>query len=131
MEVGEFNLYKIKLNLDLLHSKEDKLIYLYGMKKDLNRVIRCLSSNKLLGLRNYARDDIILEDSCPELMQLLKKILMKYGANSRDHRYPGEDILKREILDEIKSYNRFDELIDLEIEQVKSDHRKITEFSST
>ena len=130
MEVGDFNLYKILLNLDLLHSKEEKLIFLYGMKKDLNRVIRCLSSNKMLGLRNYARDEIILEDNCPELMQLLKKILMKYCANPRDHRYPGEDILKKEIQEEIKLYNRFDDLIDLEIEQVKCDSRKVDQYSS-
>ena len=131
MEVGQFNLYKIRLNLDTLHSKEEKLIFLYGMKKELSRVIKCLSSNKMLGLRNYARDDIFIEDNCTELMNLLKKILMKYCANPRDYRYPGEDVLKREIKEEIKLYNRFDDLIDMEIEQVKSDNRRINQYSST
>ena len=130
MEVGEFNLYKIKMNLDLLHTREDRLKFLYETKKNLRKVIRCFASNKLIGLRNYARDDIILEDNCPELMQFLKKIIMKYCVNPRDTRYPGEDTLRREILSEIRQYERFDMLIEMEIEQVMQDTVKKEDYSS-
>ena len=88
----------------------------------------CLSTNKMMGLRNYARDDMILEDNCPELMQLLRKIILKYSANPRDTRYPGEDILKREIQQEIRLYERLDAMIDFEIESVKKEEDKIKEY---
>lgn len=131
MEVGEFNLYKIKMNLDLLKTKEEKLLFLYETKKNIRRVIKCFSSNKFLGLRNYARDDIILEDNCPELMQYLKKIIMKYCVNPSDMRYPGEDTLRREIVKEIQQYERFDILIDMEIEQVLNNTSEVEKYPFT
>ena len=125
MEVGQFNFYRIKMNLDLLSTRADKLKFLFQTKKEIRRIITCFSSNKMVGLRNYAREDIFLEDNCNELMQCLKNIILKYSLDIKDLRYPGEDVLRKEILDEIKKYERFDNLIDIEIDSVKNETKQV------
>ncbi|MBN1301599.1 MAG: hypothetical protein JW995_10330 [Melioribacteraceae bacterium] len=127
MEIGSFNLYKVKLNLDMCKTKEEKLNFLYGMKRDIRKVISCFGTNKFLPLRHYLRDDIILEDNCPELKHFLKRAIMRYSFDTRDQRFPGDEVLKREMMNEAKKYERFDQMLDIEIEFAKTEHRESLE----
>ncbi len=123
---GAFNLYKIRFSVDLLKTPEEKISYLYNVKIEINRVIQCFSRRKFLALRKYAADNLFIEDNCPELKEFLKKKLSYFNASVNETRFPGEEILRREIRKEVVEYRKLIRIIDAEINLYKEKREKTT-----
>lgn len=123
MIVGGFNIYQIRYELDLLKTKEDKLIFLYEKKKDIRKIIRSFQNLPPVPLKNIAYSSYNSDSISDELVQLLRKTIDKYSANPADHRFISEVILKAKLKEEMQQYEKLDELIDVEIETIKESNR--------
>lgn len=118
MVVGNYNIFQLRIVLEVLSTKEEKLKYLYNIKKEIRNIIRQFNESTLLPLRTYANTYHLIDDSCPELAQFIKEIVVKYSYDHRDQRSPSEEFLKRMVQQEIKNYLRFEEYLDIELDSV-------------
>jgi hypothetical protein len=116
--VGNYNIFQLRITLEVLPTKEEKLKYLYGIKKEIRNIIKKFSESTMLPLRTYANTYHLIDDNCPELAQLIKEIVVKYSYDHRDQRSPSEEFLKRMVKNEIKNYLRFEEYVDIELDCV-------------
>lgn len=121
MEIGSFNIHKIRLELGLFKTKKEKLQFLFETKSTLHRIIKSFESEKMVNLRYYARDEMNIEGNTVELREFLRKVIMKYTYNIKDSRYPGEDILSRAVSEELIRYEQFDKLLDIEIQFIQKE----------
>ncbi len=118
------NVYYIRMNLESLKTDEEKLSFLLKTKVEIRRIISCFQKPKVMEIRHYVRDDIVLEDNCKELKNFLRRIIMRYTLDPRDSRFPGDDILKSEMKKEVKKYEHLDNLIDAEINFIRLERKR-------
>jgi hypothetical protein len=116
--VGNYNIFQLRITLDVLPTKEEKLKYLYNIKKEIRSIIKHFNESSILPLRTYANSFHLIDDGCPELAQLVKEIVVKYSYDHRDQRSPSEEFLKRMVKNEVKNYMRFEEYVDIELDSV-------------
>ncbi len=118
MVVGNYNIFQVRIALEVLASKEEKLKYLYQIKKEIRAIIKHFTESTILPLRSYANSYHLIDDACPELAQFVKEMVVKYSTDVRDQRSPSEEFLKRMVTNEVKNYLRFEEYIDIELDSV-------------
>lgn len=118
MIVGNYNLHQILFSLEMFDTKEDKLGYLYKLKKELQRIIRCFDSSKTLPLRMYAVDNIQIEGNCEELKTFIRK-QFELQNNPWEKRNPSEGKLRALMTKEVVDYKKFILLIDNEIKLIE------------
>lgn len=115
MIVGNFNLHQILFSLEMFDKKSDKLGFLYQTKKELQRIINCFESSKVLPLKMYAVDSIQIDGNCAELKTFVRK---QYSLASKDRwekRYPTEGQLRTLVTKEVVGYKKIMLIIDGEI----------------
>jgi hypothetical protein len=132
MSRKDFNYHKVLFTLQTLASPEEKLSYLYNVKIEINRIIKCFSSQKFQALKKYAVKNIYAEDGCEELTEFLKEIIGYYNSPQYGDRYISDEVLKRHLKEEVKKYKNFLKIVDSEIEywiicrdKEKSESKKI------
>jgi hypothetical protein len=118
MIVGNYNLHQILFSLEMFDTKEDKLGYLYKLKKELQRIIRCFDSSKTLPLRMYAVDNIQIEGNCDELKSFIRK-QFELQDNPWEKRNPNETKLRTALTKEVIDYKKLTLLIDNEIKLIE------------
>ena len=112
----KLNYHKVLFTLQTINSYEEKISYLYTVKVDINRIIKCFSGQKFQALKKYAKKNIFAEDGCDELTEFLKEVITYYNSPQYGDRYISDAILKRHIKEEIIKYKNFLKIIDSEIE---------------
>ena len=118
MVVGNYNIFQVRIALEVLPTKEEKLKYLYQIKKEIRNIIKHFTESTILPLRSYANSYHLIDDHCPELAQYIKEMVVKYSTDVRDQRSPSEEFLKRMVTNEVKNYLRFEEYVDIELDSV-------------
>ena len=120
MKLDDFNINKIKFTMKIYKTNEEKLSYLYSVKKEINRVIYCFERQKSLPLHMYAQTTSLVTDGCPELSEFLQKQIDNYDFDPfkmRDKtRMPPSDRLESAIKKEVLDYLELSKQIDAEIE---------------
>ncbi|PID56407.1 MAG: hypothetical protein CR986_10270 [Ignavibacteriae bacterium] len=116
MVEDKFNYHKVFFTLNTFNKPEEKISYLYKVKIEINRVIKCFTRKKFQPLRKYAVKNIFAEDGCDELTTFLKKVIGYYNLPFYGDRYISDDILKRHLNEEVIKYKNFLKIIDAEIE---------------
>ena len=99
-----------------MQAPEEKISYLYSVKVDINRIIKCFSSPKFQALKKYAVKNIFAEDGCEELTDFLREIIGYYNSPLYGDRYISDEILKRHLKQETIKYKNFLKIVDSEIE---------------
>ncbi|NOX67545.1 MAG: hypothetical protein GXO85_17510 [Chlorobi bacterium] len=118
MIVGNYNHHQILFSLEMFDTKEDKLGYLYKLKKELQRIIRCFDSSKTLPLRMYAVDNIQIEGNCEELKTFIRR-QFELQNNPWEKRNPSEGKLRALMTKEVVDYKKFTLLIENEIKLIE------------
>ncbi len=129
MIVGNYNLHQILFSLEMFDTKEDKLGYLYKLKKELQRIIRCFDSSKTLPLRMYAVDNIQIEGNCDELKNFIRK-QFELQNNPWEKRNPSETKLRAALTKEVVDYKKLTLLIDNEIKLIEQREPKTQKIPS-
>lgn len=115
MIVGNYNLHQILFSLEMFDKKSDKLGYLYQTKKELQRIINCFESSKVLPLKMYATDSIQIDGNCPELKTFVRKQYSLINKDPWEKRYPTEGQLRTLVTKEVVGYKKIMLIIDGEI----------------
>ena len=131
MVVGNFNYHQILFFLDAQKTKEEKLGYLFQIKRDMQRVVKCFESSKMLPLRMYAEDNIIIDGNSPELKNFIRQQIAKYTSDPHEKRFPGDGVLRGLLRKEITEYKKFSLLIDSEIEEVQNKSEQKPKYDYT
>lgn len=118
MATENYNIHQILFSLERFENDEEKLGYLYKMKKELQRVIRCFDSSKTLPLKMYAVDNIQIEGNCEELKTFIRKQFASEKNNPWEKHHPNEGKLNALLMKEVVEYKKITLLIDSEIRLV-------------
>lgn len=121
MIVGNYNIFQVRIYLEVLETKEERLKYLYIIKKEIRNIILKFNESTLLPLRTYADSPNMIDDNSAELTTFLKEMIVKYSADPGDHRSPCEDFLRRMVTKEVNNYERFEEYLDIELDSVMTE----------
>lgn len=121
MIVGNYNIFQVRIYLEVLETKEERLKYLYIIKKEIRNIILKFNESTLLPLRTYADSPYMIDDNSAELTTFLKEMIVKYSADPGDHRSPCEDFLRRMVTKEVNNYERFEEYLDIELDSVMTE----------
>lgn len=121
MIVGNYNIFQVRIYLEVLKTKEERLKYLYIIKKEIRNIILKFNESTLLPLRTYADSPYMIDDNSAELTTFLKEMIVKYSADPGDHRSPCEDFLRRMVTKEVNNYERFEEYLDIELDSVMTE----------
>lgn len=121
MIVGNYNIYQIRISLEVLQSKEERLKYLYNIKKEIRNIIRKFNESNYVPLRTYADSAYMIDDNSPELVTFLKEVIVKYSTDPNDRGGPSEQFLRRMVENEMKNYERFEEFVDIELESAMNE----------
>lgn len=116
MSAKKFNFHKILFTLETFTSPEEKISYLFSIKVDVNRVIKCFSTQKTQALKKYVVKNIFAEDGCDELSAFLKEVMGYYNSPQYGDRNISDEILKRHMKEEVIKYKNFLKEVDSEIE---------------
>ena len=116
MSEKKFNYHKVLFTLETFNTPEEKISYLYSIKVDVNRVIKCFSTQKLQALKKYVVKNIFAEDGCDELSAFLKEVMGYYNSPQYGDRNISDEILKRHMKEEVIKYKNFVKVVDSEIE---------------
>ena len=116
MSEKKFNYHKVLFTLETFSTPEEKISYLFSIKVDVNRVIKCFSTQKLQALKKYVVKNIFAEDGCDELSAFLKEVMGYYNSPQYGDRNISDDILKRHMNQEVIKYKNFLKVVDSEIE---------------
>jgi len=119
--VGNYNIYQIRISLEVLQSKEERLKYLYNIKKEIRNIIRKFNESNYVPLRTYADSAYMIDDNSPELVTFLKEVIVKYSTDPNDRGGPSEQFLRRMVENEMKNYERFEEFVDIELESAMNE----------
>ena len=120
MIIEELNPHKILFSLERFTQKKDKLGYLFKMKKEVRRIIKCFESSKTLPLKMYAVDNIQIEGNCAELKTFIRDQIKLANKNSWEKRIPDEGKLRTLITKEVIQYKKVVILIDGEIKLIEN-----------
>lgn len=112
----KLNYHKVLFTLQTLTTPEEKISYLYTVKVDVNRIIKCFSGQKFQSLKKYAVKNIFAEDGCDELTDFLKEVISYYNSPQYGDRYISDAILKRHIKEEVIKYKNFLKIVDSELD---------------
>ena len=121
--VGDYNIVQIRIYLEVLQTKEERLKYLYNIKKEIRNVIMKFQDSNMVPLRTYAESSHMIDDNSPELVTFLKEMIIKYSTDPNDRRSPCEEFLRRMVHNELKSYEKFEEYLDIELESVMNENK--------
>ncbi|MCW8849038.1 MAG: hypothetical protein OQJ81_03590, partial [Melioribacteraceae bacterium] len=116
MSASRFNFHKILFTLETFSTPEEKISYLFSIKVDVNRVIKCFSTQKTQALKKYVVKNIFAEDGCDELSIFLKEVMGYYNSPQYGDRNISDEILKRHMKEEVIKYKNFLKEVDSEIE---------------
>lgn len=116
MDDSKFNFHKILFTIDSYDLPQEKLSYLYNLKIEINRIIKCFTKRKIQALKNYAKSNIFAEDGCDELTKFLSEKVKYYGSSKFGERIIDDNLLKTHLNEEVLKYKRLSQLIDSEIE---------------
>jgi len=130
MNVENFNPHEILFSLERFTKREDKLGYLYKMKKELQRIIKCFEANKTLPLKMYAVDNIQIEGNCAELKTFIRDQFKTTNKNSWEKRNLAEEKLRTLLIKEVMQYKKIVILIDGEIKLIENRPAKKEEIKS-
>ena len=106
MATENYNIHQILFSLERFENDEEKLGYLYKMKKELQRVIRCFDSSKTLPLKMYAVDNIQIEGNCEELKTFIRKQFASEKNNPWEKHHPNEGKLNALLMKEVVEYKK-------------------------
>lgn len=118
MQFGSFNYYKIKFFLDVLQTSAERLAYLKKLRKDVEKIIECFSSYKVVPLRMYAEDNVSLPDGCKELTTFLQNVIRSQSPFPNDRRMPSNEVLKELVKKETIQYEKLLNVIDAEVDHI-------------
>ena len=118
MIVGDYNIIQIRIYLEVLQTKEERLKYLYNIKKEIRKIVLKFNDSDMVPLRTYVESSYMIDDDSPELTSFLKESIVKYSADAGDRGGPSEEFLRRMVQNELKNYERFEEYVDIELESV-------------
>ena len=121
--VGAYNIVQIRIYLEVLHTKEERLKYLYNIKKEIRNIILKFQDSNMVPLRTYADSSHMIDDNSPELVTYLKEIIIKYSTDPNDRRSPTEEFMRRMVQNELKNYEKFEEYLDIELESVMNENK--------
>lgn len=116
MSNSKLNYHKVLFTLQTLNTPEQKIAYLYNVKLDINRIIKCFTSPKFQNLKKYAKKNIFAEDGCDELSEFLKEVIGYYNSPNYGDQYISDEILKRHVKEEVIKYKNFLKIVDSELE---------------
>lgn len=123
--IGNYNIFQIRIYLEVLQSKEERLKYLYTIKKEIRNIILKFNDSTLVPLRTYADSPYMIDDCSPELSIFVKEMILKYSVDPGDRRSPCEDFLRRMVQNEIRNYEKFEEFLDIELDDVMGESKVI------
>lgn len=130
MDFSQLNYNEFYFNLQNIISDEEKLVYLYKLKIELRRMINSFEEAIQLPLRMFLEEYFALKDEYRAIHIYLKRIIERQSLNPRDKRYPSEDYLRQEIKKELVELNKLENLVDSEIEFLKSSSGEFNFFKS-
>lgn len=116
MAEEKFNYHKVLFTLETFTTPEEKISYLFSIKVEVNRVIKCFSTQKIQALKKYVVKNIFAEDGCDELSDFLKEVISYYNSPKYGDRNIRDEILKRHMNEEVIKYKNFLKIIDSEID---------------
>lgn len=116
MAEEKFNYHKVIFTLETLSTPEEKISYLFSIKVEVNRVIKCFSTQKLQALKKYVVKNIFAEDGCDELTDFLKEVIGYYSSHKYGDRNIRDEILKRHMNEQVIKYKNFLKIINSEID---------------
>ena len=121
--VGNYNIFQIRIYLEVLQTKEERLKYLYNIKKEIRNIILQYNDSNIVPLRTYAENSHMIDDSSPELVTFIKEMIVKYSTDPGDARSPCEEVLRRMVQNELRNYERFEEFVDIELDSVMNENQ--------
>lgn len=130
MDLSQLNYNEFYFHLQNVISDEDKLKYLYKLKIELRKMINSFEDAIQLPLKMFLEEYFFQKDEYKSVHLFLKKIVERQSLNPRDKRYPSEDYLRGEIKKELAELNKLENLVDSEIEFLKSSLGEFNLFKS-
>jgi hypothetical protein len=130
MNISQLNYNEFYFHLQNIISDDERLSYLYRLKIELRKAANSFEDAIQLPLRMFLEEHFQTQEEYKVLYSFLKNVIEKQSLNPKDKRYLSEEFLRQEIRKELIEINKLENLVDSEIEFLRSDNDEFNVFSS-